>query len=212
MTGLLIGEKHTYNDFGMRLISLIVSPPEAVVVHKEIPGMDGVLDLSESFGEVKYRNRSLVAEFNMEEQDNERFHERFSELCNYMHGIKHEISPDLDSDFIYEGRIAVSSATQGCFYKIIITADIQPYKLKREKTVIETVVDGEETVVCKNLRRHVVPIIKTDAEFQVIFEGISYAVPSGQSKIADFVLKAGENVIKCIGTGNIIFEYQEGGL
>lgn len=212
MTGLFIGEKHTYSDFGLRLISIVVSPPEAVVVHKEIPGMDSVLDLSESFGEVKYRNRSLVAEFNMEEQDNEKFHERFSEICNYMHGTKQEILLDSDSSFFYKGRISVSSSSQGCVHKITIAADVQPYKFKREKTVIATTVNNEATIVCRNLRKHVVPIIKADAEFQIAFEGIWYAIPSGEIKMADLVLKAGENVIKCIGTGNIIFEYQEGGL
>ncbi len=212
MTGLLIGEKHTYNDFGLRLISLAVSPPEAVVVHKEIPGMDSVLDLSETFGEVKYRNRSLIAEFNMEEQDNEKFHKRFSEICNYMHGLKHEILLDTDCNFFYKGRITVSAASQGCFYKITIAADVQPYKFKKEKTVVTSVVKDEATVICANLRKLVVPTIKTNAEFQIVFEGISYAVPRGESKIANLVLKAGENTLRCIGIGSITFEYQEGGL
>lgn len=212
MTGLLIGEKHTYNDFGLRMISLVVSPPEAIVVHKEIPGMDSVLDFSEAFGEVKYRNRSLVAEFNMEEHDNEKFHERFSEICNYMHGIKHKITLDSDSAFYYEGRITVSSSPQGCFYKITISADVRPYKLKKEKTVITTNVVGKATVVCNNLKKRVVPTIKTDAEFGIVFDGVPYAVTGGEWTDADIVLEAGKNVLECTGTGSITFEYQEGGL
>lgn len=49
MLGLTIGEKHTYNDFRLKMLSsFVVSPPEPVVNKIQIPGMDGMLDISEN--------------------------------------------------------------------------------------------------------------------------------------------------------------------
>lgn len=213
MTGLTIGEKHTYKDLNMRLISFEVSSPEPFEEEEKIPGMDGKLDLSETFGEIKYKNTILTAIFNMEEQDEERFHMRFSDLRNYMHGLVHKIIPDFDNEFFYEGRIKVSSIQQGCFYKITISADVYPYKLKNENTVVSATVSGTKEVICSNLRKSVVPTITATADFAIELNGNSYSVSSGENIIVpDIKFVAGDNILKCTGTGTITFTYQEGSL
>lgn len=214
MTGLTIGEKHTYKDFNIKLLEFHVSPAKPITKEVEIPGMNGPLDLSECFGEVFYNARSLVAEFDMEEPGSKEFETHFEEIRNYMNGLVHKIIPDFDDEFFYEGRINLSySKKNNIFYGITISADVYPYKLKNEKTVVSATVSGTKEINCSNLRKSVVPTITTTADFTIEFNGNSYAISSGENIIVpDIKFVAGDNVLKCSGTGTITFTYQEGSL
>ncbi len=56
---LIIGDKNTYSDFGLIPMSRpVISPPEPKVSYLEIPGRNGVLDLTETLtGSITYENR-----------------------------------------------------------------------------------------------------------------------------------------------------------
>lgn len=214
MTGLTIGEKHTYRDFGMQLLEFNVSPAKAIVKEVEIPGKNGSLDLSECFGEIFYNSRNLVAEFDMEEKDPKTFVIRFQEICNYMNGMTKKIIHDNDSDFYYEGRIMiVYYKKNNIFYGITISADVYPYKLKNANTVVSASVSGTKEITCSNLQKSVVPEITATGDFDIEFEGNSYAISAGENIVVpDIKFVAGDNILKCTGTGTITFTYQEGSL
>ena len=62
--GIKIGEKHTYDDWGLVCTRIEISDPEQKTYFVEIPGRDGVIDLSEALvGDVKYGNREIRMEF-----------------------------------------------------------------------------------------------------------------------------------------------------
>lgn len=214
MIGIKIGEKHTYNDFRLRMLSLSISKPEPYTKKIEVPGMNGVYDVSESIsGEVLYKNRILTAMFDMKEPNAEEFHRRFSELSNFMHGLVKKIVLDTDAEYYYEGRISVDYTRKNfLFYEITVSADIYPYKFKNENTVVTKSVLEQETIVCHNERMSVVPTITTDADFTLKFKDISVSVSAGENIIPDIKFVQGDNVITCYGTGNITFTYQEGSL
>ena len=66
MQGLTIGERHTYRDFGLRMLSCTVFPPEPKIEEIDIPGRNAPLDVSEFFGEILYKPRTLTAVFDIE--------------------------------------------------------------------------------------------------------------------------------------------------
>lgn len=213
MTGLMIGDKHTYEDFGLKMLSWNISLPDIREEKIEVPGMNGKLDLSEFFGESIYNERKLTATFEMEEPCLEKFTLRYSKLCNYMHGLSKRITPDDDPLYYYEGRIKVSYVKENrIFYVITLEAIVAPYKLRHEETVVTKAVSESLEVILRNERKRVVPTILTDAEFRLEFNGMSVSHSAGEFQIADLVLSEGENVITCYGTGNITFRYQEGSL
>lgn len=213
MTGLTIGDKHTYDDFKMEMLSFAVSLPEPVTNEIEIPGMNGNVDLSEALtGEVIYKNRLLTAEFLMEEQNEDILQGRMNEMNNYLHGVVHSIIPDMDNNYEYKGRITISFSQMGVYQLVTITADVAPYKSRRSDTIVTYQVEEERVICCRNEKRSVVPTITSDADFTLKFRDVSVSIAAGENMVPDIKFTQGENLITCIGTGTITFTYQEGSL
>ena len=63
MKGVKFGNYHSYNDLDLILSQKIIGTPSIKTEVIDIPGGDGVLDLTEYFGETKYGNRPLTFEF-----------------------------------------------------------------------------------------------------------------------------------------------------
>lgn len=59
MKGIKFGTYHTYDDFNMILSEKRIGSPSPKIETIDVPGGDGVLDLTEYFGDVKYGNRNL---------------------------------------------------------------------------------------------------------------------------------------------------------
>ena len=107
MKGVRFGNYHSYDDFNLILTQKTIGTPSPKTETIDIPGGDGVLDLTEFFGEVKYNNRQLSFEFSTI-VPKEEFMESFSMVQNAIHGQKMQIVLDDDSEWFYFGRITAS--------------------------------------------------------------------------------------------------------
>lgn len=108
----------------------------------DIPGGDGVLDLTEFFGEVKYNNRTLSFEFSSQVPP-EQFMAQFTKVQNALHGKKMRIVLTEDPGWYYIGRISVSEwKADRNIGKLTIDCDCEPYKYKLEKTTVSATLDG----------------------------------------------------------------------
>ena len=67
MTGVRFGEIHSYNNLGLVLSSVEITPPEPKVYRISVPGADGDIDITGALtdGDVKYERRILTIEFAM---------------------------------------------------------------------------------------------------------------------------------------------------
>ena len=64
MIGVTIGEKHSYNDWGLILSSQTISPPTPQINMVSVPMRDGSIDITETLsGDVKYDDRTLTFTF-----------------------------------------------------------------------------------------------------------------------------------------------------
>ncbi len=63
MKGIRFGNYHSYDDFKLILSQKTIGTPSPKTETIDIPGGDGVLDLTDFFGEVNYNNRILTFEF-----------------------------------------------------------------------------------------------------------------------------------------------------
>ncbi len=142
MKGIMFGNYHSWNDFQLILASKTIGTPSPKTETIDIPGGDGVLDLTEYFGEPKYGNRKLSFEFSSVVIP-EDFMSLFSMVQNALHGKKMKITLDDDPGWYYIGRISVSEwKVDRNIGKLTIDCDCEPYKYKLEKTVVSATLDG----------------------------------------------------------------------
>ena len=212
MNGVKFDNLHTYDDFSLILSAKEIGVPQPKTELLEVPGADEMIDFTEFFGDVKFENRPLKFKFTTPVPQSE-FMTLFSRIQNALNGKRMKIVLDEDKDFYYSGRVSVKEwLADMTIGKITIECDCNPYKLKKNKTIVTSTVNGEKTVTLSNLRRHVVPLFKSDAEMRIAFDGNSFSMSAGESRFPAIVLKEGENILKLSGNGTVTIEYQEGGL
>ena len=95
--------KKSYTDFGVILTNQDIGIPIPKTYTVDIEGMDGSLDLSECFGEIKYSNRTLKFTFETIEKIPD-WQSRMSMISSLLHGQKMKITVWSDPDFYYVGR------------------------------------------------------------------------------------------------------------
>ena len=212
MKGIKFGNYHSYDDFSLILSQKTISAPSPKVESIEIPGGDGVLDLTDFFGEVKYNNRELTFEFSCIVPQDE-FLDLFSRIQNAIHGQKMQIVLDDDPEWYYIGRVTVPEwKTEKSIGKITIDCDCEPYKVKIAETVISATVNGETTVILPNSKKTVVPTIDITGEISLTFGTNFYSLSEGRYDLPAVRLATGSNEILLSGTGTATFTYRERGL
>ncbi len=212
MKGIRFGNYHSYNDFSLILSNKTIGTPSPKTEEIDIPGGDGVLDLTEFFGEVKYSNRELSFEFSTIVPQ-EGFMDLFTKVQNALHGQKMQIVLDDDAEWAYFGRITVSEwKAEKSIGKLTIDCDCEPYKYRLADTTLTRAVNNATTQITltNSGRKRVVPIITTDAEMKIAFTGYSGTFSAGTFTIPELVLPEGKTIVKATGTGNITFVYREG--
>ena len=208
--GVKFGDYHSWKDFSLILSEKKIGAASPKTAEVEIPGGDGVLDLTEYFGEVNYKNRDLSFVFSTIVPQNE-FINLFSEIQNLLHGKKMRIILDDDPYFYYLGRVSVSEfGAERSVGKITITCSCDPFKYKLFKTIVTETVNGEKEIVLNNLRKRINPVITTSVPMQIKRDNTTYALSAGTWTLPEFHLTAGKNLITVTGYGTIEFEYQEG--
>ena len=175
MKGVNFGDFHSYRDFSLILSQKTIGAPSPKTETIDVPGGDGVLDLTEFFGEVKYNNRNLSFEFTSIIPQ-AFFMSQFSQIQDALHGQKMQIVLDDDPEWYYTGRIGVSEwKADKNIGELTIDCDCDPYKTKLSETVVTEVVNGPKTVILTNSRKIVVPTISITGEVDLTFGGSHYS-------------------------------------
>lgn len=195
--------KHSSQDLGLTLNSQNIGMPAPKTIQVDISGADGILDLTESFGEVKYNNRTLQFTFTRIEKIIS-WDIRKSIVANFLHGQKMKISVWSDPDYYYIGRCTVdeynSSRKKGT---IVVTCNCEPYKYKADKTT-QTIESGTNTIT-NNGRKTVHADLTCTTSVTV--NGAVYTAGTYTNKIK---LVSGSNTIT--STGKATLTYREGAL
>lgn len=236
MDGVTFGTKHSYRDWGLLLKSRpVISPPSPKTVYVDIPGSDGVIDLTESLtGDVKFDNRTIKCEFVVLDARN-RWSDIYSEIMDYLHGQRMRVRLDEDPTYYYEGRLQVNEwKSDKVTSTITIEGDVEPYKMEMfssledwewdsfnfETGIIrnykEIRVDESLTFMIEGRRKSVVPsftVVSDDGSgLQVRFNGTTYDLPDGTSRVLNIVIKNGTNTLYFTGNGTVSIDYRGGRL
>ena len=204
MKGIRFGGYHSFNDLRLILASKTIGTPSPKTETIDIPGGDGVLDLTEYFGDVKYENRPLSFVFSATVPRSE------------LHGRKLPIIDDEDPDWVYTGRISVSEwKAEKNIGKLTIDCDCEPYKMQTRPTVITKAVNGTEAIILPNSRKRTVPevVISSGSGLNIVFgTGNVWDLGNGSYTLPELELVAGDNTVTVTGTGSITFTYTQGKL
>lgn len=144
--GVLLNGKHSLTDYGMVMKDRpIIGPPEPKTATIDVPGSDGLLDMTEAItGEVKFKPRPITLTFKARIADSEQA-EFESTLMDDLHGKRIEVILDEDPEWVWAGRAVVAFSDKSDWQETItisLTAD--PYKLAKEETVIELARPSQE--------------------------------------------------------------------
>lgn len=230
MNGVTFGTKHSYNDFGLILSSKNISLPKPKTKTVEVPGADGVLDLTESLtDDIKYQNRALQFTFTVIDPLAS-WAAVLSEVTNFLHGRKLRIYMDWDRNYYYEGRCSVNQfKSDKRTATIVIDCDCDPYKIEKNSSsdpwvwdtfsfvdgiiyVNRVTVSGTASATLINRRKVVSPTFTCSAAMTATFEGVTYNLPVGTTTILDIRLREGENIITFNGNGTVQIDYKGGSL
>lgn len=136
MKGVMFGGLHSFRDLNLILTGKEIGSPPVKTAFVDIPGGDGVIDLTDYFGAVKYGNRKLSFEFSTIVPQ-QQFMEQFAAVQNALHGQKMQISLDADPEWYYTGRVSVSPwKSEKNIGKITIDCDCEPYKYRNSAKVV----------------------------------------------------------------------------
>ena len=127
---ITIGGKNTWDDWRLVPASRpVFNPPAQKVKTLEIPGGDGVIDLSQSLtGYPVYQNRTGSIEF-IVMNDFKPWHMAYSDIMDYLHGQKLRAVLEDDPEYFYEGRFTINVwKSEKDWSRITIDYDVGPYK------------------------------------------------------------------------------------
>lgn len=193
--------KHSYRDFGLVLTEQNIGIPTAKTYTVDIEGRNGALDLSESFGEIKYGNRTLKLTFGLIEKI-ESWQTRMKTVAGFLHGQKMKITIWSDPNFYYVGRCFIdeynSSERLG---SIVVSCDCEPYKYKKNITEV-TLTAGKNTIV--NGRMTVFADLFNDSEVM-----IGSKVYGAGTHLRAIKLTYGKNILNSSGTATLMFQEGE---
>lgn len=131
------GEMNTWDDWRLVPSSRpVFNPPEQKVKTLDIPGGDGVIDLSQALtGYPVYQNRKGSMEF-VVMNDFKPWHMAYSDINDYLHGQRLRAFLEDDPEYFYEGRFTVNAwKSEKDWSKIVIDYDVGPYKWRQESSI-----------------------------------------------------------------------------
>lgn len=173
-----------------------LEPPEPKTYTVDIPGGNGVIDLTEALtGDVAYKNRKQ--EFTFAIIDVKNFEKVKTEVSNFLHGRAFDYTMTMDPGYTYHGRFSVDSYSHeayanGLVGRFKIKVDADPYKLK-EHCAYRLNATGGKLYRFESGRRPVHPVIESDVVTTISFNGKEEIVPAGTYRLNNVIFKDGYN-------------------
>lgn len=131
------GEKNTWEHWRLVPSSRpVFAPPEQKVKTVDIPGGDGLIDLSQALtGYPVYQNRKGSMEF-VVMNDFKPWQTAYSDILDYLHGQKLRAFLEDDPEYFYEGRFTVNEwKSEKDWSRIVLDYDVGPYKWRRQSSI-----------------------------------------------------------------------------
>lgn len=176
-----------------------LSPPEPKTYTVDIPGGDGVIDLTQALtGDVAYKNRQQTFPFMVVNPDS--FERVKTDVSNFLHGKEFDYQITMDPGYTYHGRFTVNEyshalyAYPGLVGMFTVSVDADPYKLKGHMTY-QLNATGGQMFRLESGRKPVHPVIECTQPCRVRWKDVVTVVPVGTYRLNDVLFTQGFNEI-----------------
>ena len=226
------GKYNTWEDWHLIPSSRpFFAPPSVKTKELDIPGMDGVLDLTEVIsGRPVFGNRTGSHEFIVADGfSGWDWVEAYSTIMDVLHGQGNYAILSDDPGYFYEGRFSVSQwKSDKNWSTISINYNVKPFKqeivssmddwkwdpFNFETGIIRNwkniQVNGSRVVRLVGSRMPASPKIVCSSEMTMEYDGVTYLLNPGANTIPGFKLESDELDVTFTGTGTVSIEYRGG--
>ena len=196
---VIVGGVDLTTAFDMVLIDgFDLNPPEPKFYTVDIPGGNGVIDLTESLGgDVAFKNREQTFTFKCIYPNDFEFTK--TKLSNLIHGRFFKYRLTWDPEYTYKGRFSVASYSHiglaaGQLGEIVVKVSADPYKYLPD--MVYTINgSGGEKFYFPSGRKPVHPVVQTGRPTTILFEGKTTRVGIGTFRLNDVLFKEGINEV-----------------
>ncbi|WP_416149509.1 phage tail protein [Salipaludibacillus sp. HK11] len=230
MNGISYNGKHSFKDFKVTMPpGKDIGFPDKEKILVKVPFSNEEYDFSDIYGSQVYSSRSLSYPFNivnMAKATKVAMNTQKTMIINWLLNSKgkQKLYDDVFPGYYFLAEVEGNSSFNEDRELGILNVTFKAYPFmiaEREEghdiwddinfdldvlQPVEFTVDGSLTVTLLNVGvPDLIPKISASSEFSILMDGISYIVPSGESKSSEFFLKSGENEMTITGNGTISF-------
>lgn len=212
---LIVDDVDLATEFQLILVDgYELQPPEPKIYTVDIPGGNGVIDLTEALGgDVAFSNRKQRFTFKCIYAN--QFETTKTKVSNFLHGKRFEYKISWDVEYVYRGRFSIISYShmglaKGILGEIVIEIDADPYKYKNDRIFSINGVGGE-LYHFPSGRKPVRPIVQTSRPTRITWKDQTIMVGIGTYRLNDVLFTEGINDLY-INTYEIFYtEWQDVG-
>lgn len=228
---ITIGGKNTWDDWHLIPTTRpIFAPPKPNTYTVEVPGYDGILDLSTALaGRPTFGQRTGSFEF-YTDPDFHSWEALYSEIMAHLHGKKLRAVLEDDPNWYYEGRFEVGSFKSGNDRaSIAISYSVAPYKRSMTATgewlwdtfnfetdmirsYRDLLISGTTEIEVVGGENAVPTIVCTEDGMGVTIGEETYSLKKGDNIMHGVVLDGGKVVFTFTGSGRVTIEVSGGKL
>lgn len=227
MLGIKKDNKHSYNDFGIKILSRSISIPSKRKIKDTVPFMNGSYDFSLLYGEQTYDEREITYTFSLPKKDKVKLNMLKVKIIEWLYdGIQSKLYDDQIPGFYFLVECTGIDYDESFYNYAQLTASFTAYPFKIstlqdghdiwnefnfELDMVQNtkfnVIENESITLYNNSAVGVYPIIICDNNFEIIKNNITYRFAPGEVKSFDFKLDKGENNLLLKGNGTIEFKW-----
>lgn len=224
--GITKGNKHSYNDFGLKIVSRELNPPSKNKVKSTVPFLNGSYDFSSLYGENTYGERKIKYVFDLGYNSKPAYISKQTAISEWLNdGFREPLYDDLIPGyyFIAECEDSIDFSEEYIDSEVTVTFNAYPFKIATMQDghdiwdefnfeldmVQETkfTVNGTQTIkLYNNGSIGIIPTIICSDAMQITKGNTTYEFTQGTSK-SIFKLDKGLNELTITGNGTIEFKW-----
>lgn len=230
--GITFGDKyHTYNDWGLKLLSLYIPTPAVKENYIDVPGMDGSIDLTDVLGRPLYSDRDgIEIAFDLLDGSYSKWFALCEKISSVLHGKKLKMVLDDENNRFYNVRLNIDySKSDAVMSQIVLSGKAEPFKYDIQSTseawlwdsfsfingVIQQLSDITITesavikLIGKGIGSNPIFVVNEAEKLQVTYNNNTYDLAVGNNRIPDIRIAEGEEAeLVFSGTGDLAIDYR----
>lgn len=224
--GITFDGKHSYKDYGLRVVERHIGNPPKIKRKERVPFSNELYDFSGIYGGQEYDERVLTYVFGIHDYDKINLSMKRVEVLNWLVPVNQKVK--LIDDYI-PGYYFMAEVEEAPNFdelrfrgRLTVTFTAYPFKIGElyegndlwdpfnflldVAQITDYEVAGTKTVNLYNPGASIIkPKIRASSPMEVIKGNTTFNVPSGESESHDFVLNQGANKMTIKGNGTIEF-------